>query len=213
MLIDGKKFTEIQDNNKSVVTFQRTIFENLKILIDSFEIGVIHDISFENEGEGIVHKMYTEPFTFSKNASGYTISFILTDVPQQDIDARDFNEIKPLIKECLQTASVETVKKYVAYLDKWKEGAKFTKGQRIAHEGVPYTVVSPLTAIKGKTPDKEPLLYENLLKPKKAEPWDGNKTYNKGDLVTAREIVFISKVDNNKGNEPGFGSTWDYYKN
>mgnify|MGYP000995402095 CR=1 FL=1 len=31
MLIDGKKFTEIPSNNKSVVTFQRAVFENLKI--------------------------------------------------------------------------------------------------------------------------------------------------------------------------------------
>ena len=45
MLIDGKKFTEVSSNNKSVVTFNRTIFENLKPLIDSFEVGVIHDIS------------------------------------------------------------------------------------------------------------------------------------------------------------------------
>lgn len=211
MLIDGKRFTEIQDNNKSIVTFQRTVFENLKLLIDSFEVGVIHDITFDNE-EGVIHKMYTDPMTFSKNDKGYTLSFILADVPQADIDAKNFNDVKPLIKECLQTASVDTVKKYIAFLDKWTEGAKYSKGQRIAHEGIPYTVVSPLTAIKGKTPDKEPLLYENLLKPKKVEPWDSKKTYNKGDLVTAREIVFISKVDNNKGNEPGFSNAWDYKK-
>lgn len=210
MIIDGKKFTEIQDTNKSVVTFQRTIFENLKILIDSFEVGVIHDISFD---DGIVRKMYTEPFTFSKNESGYTLSFILKDVPQQDIDARDFSEIKPLIKECLQTASVETVKKYVAYLDKWREGAKFTKGQRISYEGIPYIVAVTHTAVKGKSPDKEPLLYENMLQPRKVEPWDEKKTYNKGDLVTARNLVFISQLDNNKGNEPGFTNAWNYYKN
>lgn len=211
MIIDGKKFTEIQDSNKSVVTFQRKVFENLKPLIDSFEVGVIHEISFDDEN--VTHKMYTEPMTFSKSDDSYTISFILSDVPQKDIDAKNFNEVKPLVNDCLQTASVDTVKKYIAFLDKWTEGAKFTKGQRIAYEGVPYTVVSPLIAIKGKTPDKEPLLYENLLKPKKAEPWDSKKTYNKGDIVTAREIVFISKVDNNKGNEPGFGKAWDYYKN
>ena len=210
MIIDGKKFTEIQDTNKSVVTFQRTIFENLKILIDSFEVGVIHDISFDDD---IVRKMYTEPFTFSKNESGYTLSFILKDVPQQDIDARDFNEIKPLIKECLQTASVETVKKYVAYLDKWKEGTKFTKGQRISHNGIPYIVGANHTAVKGKTPDTEPLLYENMLQPRKVYPWDEKKTYNKGDLVTARNLVFISQLDNNKGNEPGFSNAWNYYKN
>lgn len=211
MLIDGLKFTEIPSGNKSVVTFQRKVFENLKLLIDSFEVGVIHEISFDDDN--ISHKMYTEPMTFSKNDEGYTISFILTDVPQQDIDARDFNEIKPLIKECLQTASVETVKKYVAYLDKWEVGAKFTKGQRISYNGIPYIVGANHTAVKGRTPDTEPLLYEDMTKPKRAEKWDEKKTYNKGDLAIAREIVFISKIDNNKGNEPGFTNAWDYYKN
>lgn len=211
MLIDGLKFTEIPSGNKSVVTFQRKVFENLKLLIDSFEVGVIHEISFDDDN--ISHKMYTEPMTFSKNDEGYTISFILTDVPQQDIDARDFNEIKPLIKECLQTASVETVKKYVAYLDKWEVGTKFTKGQRISHNGIPYIVGANHTAVKGRTPDTEPLLYEDMTKPKRAEKWDEKRTYNKGDLAIAREIVFISKIDNNKGNEPGFGNAWDYYRN
>lgn len=211
MFIDGKKFTEIQDSNKSVVTFQRKIFENLKILIDSFEVGVIHDISFDDEN--VTYKMYTDPFTFSKNEDEYTLSFILKDVPQQDIDARNFNEIKPLIKECLQTASVETVKKYVAYLDKWEVGAKFTKGQRISYNGIPYIVGTNHTAVKERTPDREPLLYEDMTKPKRAEKWDEKKAYNKGDIVIAREIAFISKIDNNKGNEPGFTNAWDYYRN
>ena len=83
MIIDGKKFTEIQDSNKSVVTFERKIFENLKPLIDSFEVGVIHNVSFD-EGN-TTFKMYTEPLTFSKSSTGYTLSFILTDVPQKDI--------------------------------------------------------------------------------------------------------------------------------
>ena len=211
MLIDGLKFTEIPSGNKSVVTFQRKVFENLKPLIDSFEIGVIHEISFDNEN--ITHKMYTEPMTFSKTKDGYMISFIMTDVPQADIDARDFNNVKPLVKECLQTASVDTVKKYIAYLDQWTVGLKFAKGQRISYEGIPYIVAATHTAVKGKSPDKEPLLYENMLQPRKVEPWDEKKTYNKGDLVTARGLVFISQVDNNKNNEPGFGSAWNYYKN
>lgn len=211
MLIDGLKFTEIPSGNKSVVTFQRKVFENLKPLIDSFEVGVIHEISFDDEN--ITHKMYTDPMTFSKNKEGYTLSFILTDVPQADIDARDFNNVKPLVKECLQTASVDTVKKYIAYLDQWKVDLKFAKGQRISYEGIPYIVVATHTAVKGKSPDKEPLLYENMLQPRKVEPWDEKKTYNKSDLAMARGLVFISQVDNNKGNEPGFSNAWDYYKN
>ena len=209
MLIDNKKFTEIPSNNKSVVTFQRAVFENLKILIDSFEVGVIHDVSFD---DGPTEKMYTEPMTFSKNDKGYTLSFILTDVPQKDIEANHYQEVRPLVNDVLQTASADVVKKYVSFLDQWRAGDKYKKGQRIGHNGTPYVVESEHTAVEGQTPDKTPLLYDDLTKEKKAEPWDEKKTYNKGDLAIARGIVFISKIDGNKGNEPGFGNAWDYKK-
>lgn len=211
MLIDGLKFTEIPSGNKSVVTFQRKVFENLKPLIDSFEVGVIHEISFDDEN--ITHKMYTEPMTFSKSDDSYTISFILSDVPQKDIDAKNFNDVKPLVNDCLQTASVEVVKKYISFLNVWAAGTRYKKGQRVSYKNVPYSVISDVTAEETKTPDVSEKLYENLLKKKQEiKPWDEKKTYNKGDLVIARGIVFISNINNNKGNEPGFGSTWDYYK-
>lgn len=211
MLIDGLKFTEIPSGNKSVVTFQRKVFENLKPLIDSFEIGVIHEISFDNEN--ITHKMYTEPMTFSKTKDGYMISFIMTDVPEKDIEAKNFKEVRPLVNDVLQTAGIETVKKYIAFLDDWNPNINYKKNQRIAFNGVPYSVVSDHTSKDGQTPDKTPLLYDNLTKEREAKPWDEKVTYNKGDLAIARGIVFVSKIDNNKGNEPGFGSAWDYYKN
>lgn len=211
MLIDGLKFTEIPSGNKSVVTFQRKVFENLKPLIDSFEVGVIHEISFDDEN--ITHKMYTEPMTFSKSDDSYTISFILTDVPQKDIDAKNFNEVKPLVNDCLQTASVEVVKKYISFLNVWTAGTRYKKGQRVSYKNVPYSVISDVTAEEAKTPDVSEKLYENMLKKKQEiKPWNEKTTYSKGDLVIARGIVFISNINNNKGNEPGFGSTWDYYK-
>lgn len=210
MIIDGKRFTEVESANKSVVTFNRTVFENLKILIDSFEVDVIHDISF---GDGnIIYKMYTEPLTFSKSATGYTISFILKDVPEKDIEANRYKEVRPLVNVILQTASADVVKKYVSFLDQWKAGEKYKKGQRIGYNSTPYTVESDHTAQDGQTPDKTPLLYDDLTKAREAKPWDEKKTYNKGDLAIARGIVFVSKIDNNKGNEPGFGSAWDYKK-
>ena len=209
MLIDGKKFTEVPSNNKSVVTFNRAVFENLKILIDSFEVGVIHDVSFD---DGPAIKMYTEPLTFSKSGTGYTLSFILTDVPEKDIEANHFKEVRPLVNDVLQTASADVAKKYVSFLDQWTSGEKYKKGQRIGYNGVPYAVESDHTAVEGQTPDKTPLLYDNLTKEREAKPWDEKKTYSKGDLVTARGIVFVSKIDGNKGNEPGFGSAWDYKK-
>nr|DAK40461.1 MAG TPA: Chitin oligosaccharide deacetylase [Caudoviricetes sp.] len=210
MLIDGLKFTEIPSGNKSVVTFQRKVFENLKPLIDSFEVGVIHEISFDDEN--IIHKMYTEPMTFSKTKDGYMISFILTDVPEKDIEANNFKEVRPLVNDVLQTASADVVKKYVSFLDQWTPGVKYKKGQRIGCNGTPYVVESEHIAVEGQTPENTPLLYEDMTKEKKAYPWDEKVTYNKGDLAIARGIVFVSKIDNNKGNEPGFGSAWDYKK-
>lgn len=211
MLIDGLKFTEIPSGNKSVVTFQRKVFENLKPLIDSFEVGVIHEISFDDEN--VTHKMYTEPMTFSKSDDSYTISFILSDVPQKDIDAKNFNDVKPLVNDCLQTASVEVVKKYLSFLNVWTAGTRYKKGQRVSYKNVPYSVISDVTAEEAKTPDVSEKLYENMLKKKQEiKPWNEKTTYSKGDLVIARGIVFISNINNNKGNEPGFGSTWDYYK-
>jgi hypothetical protein len=209
MLIDGKKFTEVPSNNKSVVTFNRTVFENLKILIDSFEVGVIHDVSFD---DGPTTKMYTEPLTFSKSGTGYTLSFILTDVPEKDIEANNFKEVRPLVNDVLQTASADVVKKYVSFLDQWTPGVKYKKGQRIGCNGTPYVVESEHIAVEGQTPENTPLLYEDMTKEKKAYPWDEKVTYNKGDLAIARGILFVSKIDNNKGNEPGFGSAWDYKK-
>ena len=211
MLIDGLKFTEIPSGNKSVVTFQRKVFENLKPLIDSFEVGVIHEISFDDEN--VTHKMYTEPMTFSKSDDSYTISFILSDVPQKDIEAKNFNEVKPLVNDCLQTASIEVVKKYISFLDVWTAGKRYKKGQRISYKNVPYSVISDITAEETKTPDVSEKLYENMLKKKQEiKPWNEKTTYSKGDLVIARGIVFISNIDNNKGNEPAFGNAWDYYK-
>ena len=200
MIIDGKKFTEIQDSNKSVVTFQRTIFENLKPLMDAFEVGVIHDISFD---DNVVHKMYTDPMTFSKNDKGYTLSFILTDVPQKDIDARAYDETKPLIKQYLQIADIATVYKYIKYLDKWTIGLKCQKDMRIAYNNVVYVSLSEHIAEEGKTPDKALGLYviakndgsENP-KPQYAN-WIKGKEYNAGDIVIHKGILWECTWNNN----------------
>lgn len=200
MLIDGKKFTEIQDNNKSVVTFQRTVFENLKPLMDAFEIGVIHDISFDGN---VVHKMYTDPMTFSKNESGYTLSFILTDVPQKDIEAKAYKDTLPLVKKYLQIADIATVYKYIAYLDKWTIGLKCQKDMRIGYNNVVYVSLSEHIAEEGKTPDKALGLYviakndgSGNPKPQYAN-WIKGKEYNAGDIVIHKGILWECTWNNN----------------
>lgn len=200
MIIDGKKFTEIPSDNKSVVTFQRTIFDNLKPLMDAFEIGVIHDISFDDNA---VHKIYTDPMTFSKNESGYTLSFILTDVPQKDIDARAYNETKPLIKQYLQIADIATVYKYIKYLDKWTAGEEYQKDMRIAHNGIVYVVLSKHIAEDGKTPDKALGLYVIAKNDGSGNPkpqyqnWVKGKEYNSGDVVIHKGILWECTWNNN----------------
>lgn len=222
MLIDGKKFTEIQDNNKSVVTFKRPAFENLKLLIDSFETGVIHDISFD---DNVAHKMYTDPMTFSKDKDGYTLSFILTDVPQADIDLAkqkaEAEAVSHFIALGLQNAEIKDVIKWSKFLDEWNAFKfPYKKGERFKYNGNPYEVVEVVISSEYNTPDKDDKHYKLLKasensqdKPKvEIKPWDEKTTYSKGDLAIARGIVFISKIDGNKGNEPGFGNAWDYHK-
>ncbi|MBF1113677.1 MAG: hypothetical protein HXL55_06030 [Solobacterium sp.] len=209
MIIDGNKFTETRDSNTNVVTFSRPNLNNLKIIIDSFTENEIHTISFD---DGVDRRMYVNPITFTKKDDAYCISYMLTEATEKDIESSKFKEVQPLVRDILQTASADVVKKYVTFLDQWKAGEKYKKGQRIGFNGTPFTVESDHTAQDGQTPDKEPLLYDDLTKEREAKPWDEKKTYSKGDLVIARGIVFVSKIDGNKGNEPGYGNAWDYKK-
>lgn len=222
MLIDGKKFTEIQDNNKSVVTFKRPAFDNLKLLIDSFETGVIHDISFD---DNVVHKMYTDTMSFSKDKDGYTLSFILTDAPQSEIDLAiqraETEAVARFIALGLQNAEIKDVIKWSKFLDDWNAFKfPYKKGERFKYNDNPYEVVEAVTSSEYNTPDKDDKHYkllqasENSLDKPKVEikQWDEKTTYSKGDLAIARGIVFVSKIDGNKGDEPGFGNAWDYKK-
>lgn len=200
MLVNNKKFTEIPSNNKSVVTFKRATFDNLKLLIDSFEEGIIHDVVFD--GDATVYKMYTDPMTFSKSKSGYTISFILTDVPLKDIQAKAYEETLPLVKQYLQVADTATVYKYIAYLDKWASGVKYTKDMRISYNNVVYVVLSEHVADSNKTPDKTIALYATVAKdgtkPKPAyQEYVKGKEYNKGDIVTYQGSLYECTWDNN----------------
>ena len=122
----------------------------------------------------------------------------------------------------LQNAEIKDVIKWAKFLEDWKPRKfPYKKGERFKHNGNPYEVIEAVTSDAINTPDKDSKHYKLLKeqensqdKPKvEIKPWDEKKTYNKGDLVIARGIVFISKIDGNKGNEPGFGSAWDYYKN
>nr|DAV85882.1 MAG TPA: hypothetical protein [Caudoviricetes sp.] len=121
----------------------------------------------------------------------------------------------------LQNAEIKDVIKWSKFLDDWNAFKfPYKKGERFKYKGNPYEVVEAVTSSEYNTPDKDSKHYKLLKasensqdKPKvDIKPWDEKTTYSNGDLAIARGIVFVSKIDNNKGNEPGFGNAWDYYK-
>lgn len=223
MIIDNKKFTEIPSNNKSVVTFKRSTFESLKLLVDSFEEDVIHDVIFD--GDENVYKMYTTPMNIAKDKDGYVLSFILTEASQSEIDLAkqkaEAEAVSHFIALGLQNAEIKDVIKWSKFLDDWNAFKfPYKKGERFRFKDNPYEVIEAVTSDATNTPDKDSKHYKMLKasensqdKPKvEINPWDEKHTYNKGDLAIARGIVFISKIDGNTGNEPGFGNAWDYKK-
>lgn len=122
----------------------------------------------------------------------------------------------------LQNAEIKDVIKWSKFLDDWNAFKfPYKKGERFKYKGNPYEVVEAVTSFETNTPDKDNKHYKLLKasensqdKPKvEIKAWDEKKTYSKGDLAIARGIVFVSKIDGNTGDEPGFGNAWDYYKN
>lgn len=155
----------------------------------------------------------------------YNITVFFDEVPQSEIDlAKERAEtevVARFIALGLQNAEIKDVIKWAKFLEDWKPRKfPYKKGERFKHNGNPYEVVEAVTSDAINTPDKDSKHYKLLKeqensqdKPKvEIKPWDENKTYNKGDLAIARGIVFVSKIDGNKGNEPGFGNAWDYKK-
>ena len=155
-----------------------------------------------------------------------TIWFDFEEVSQAEIDLAnqraETEAVAHFIALGLQNAEIKDVIKWAKFLEDWHpKKFPYKKGERFKHEGNPYEVVENVISSENSTPDKDSKHYKLLQasensqdKPKvEIKPWDEKKTYNKGDLAIARGIVFVSKIDNNKGNEPGFGTAWDYYKN
>lgn len=201
--------------------------EEIKMIIEDMAQENISGATVKDEpGLTKMGNLKLNSFSVDIKDGKYNITIFFDEVPQSEIDlAKERAETEAVARFIalgLQNAEIKDVIKWAKFLEDWKPRKfPYKKGERFKHNGNPYEVVEAVTSDTVNTPDKDSKHYKLLKeqensqdKPKvEIKPWDGNKTYNKGDLVTAREIVFISKVDNNKGNEPGFGSTWDYYKN
>lgn len=155
-----------------------------------------------------------------------SIRFSFDEVPQAEIDLAnqraETEAVAHFIALGLQNADVKDVIKWAKFLEDWHpKKFPYKKGERFKLNGNPYEVIEDVISSENNTPDKDTKHYKLLKeqensqdKPKvEIKPWDEKKTYNKGDLAIARGIVFISTIDGNKGNEPGFGTAWDYYKN
>ena len=154
-----------------------------------------------------------------------SIRFSFDEVPQAEIDLAnqraETEAVAHFIALGLQNADVKDVIKWAKFLEDWHpKKFPYKKGERFQLNGNPYEVIEDVISSENNTPDKDTKHYKLLKeqensqdKPKvEIKPWDEKHTYNKGDLAIARGIVFISTIDGNKGNEPGFGTTWDYYK-
>ena len=154
-----------------------------------------------------------------------TIRFEFEEISETELELAkqkaEAEAVSHFIALGLQNAEIKDVIKWVKFLDNWNAFKfPYKKGERFKYRGNPYEVIEAVISSENNTPDKDNKHYKLLKeqensqdKPKvDIKPWDGKTTYSKGDLAIARGIVFVSKIDNNKGNEPGFGTAWDYYK-
>ena len=201
--------------------------EEIKMIIEDMAQENISGATVKDEpGLTKMGNLKLNSFSVDFKDGKYNITIFFDEVPQSEIDlAKERAETEAVARFIalgLQNAEIKDVIKWAKFLEDWKPRKfPYKKGERFKHNGNPYEVIEAVTSDTVNTPDKDSKHYKLLKeqensqdKPKvEIKPWDEKKTYNKGDLAIARGIVFISKIDNNKGNEPGFGNAWDYYKN
>lgn len=200
--------------------------EDIKMIIEDMSQDNISGATVKDEpGLTKMGNLKLNSFSVDFKEGKYNITIFFDEVPQSEIDlAKERAETEAVARFIalgLQNAEIKDVIKWAKFLEDWKPRKfPYKKGERFKHNGNPYEVVEAVTSDAINTPDKDSKHYKLLKeqensqdKPKvEIKPWDEKKTYNKGDLAIARGIVFISSINNNKGNEPGFGNAWDYYK-
>lgn len=200
--------------------------EDIKMIIEDMTQENISGATVKDEpGLTKMGNLKMSSFSVDFKDGKYNITIFFDEVPQSEIDlAKERAEteaVSHFIALGLQNAEIKDVIKWAKFLEDWKPRKfPYKKGERFKFGGNPYEVVEAVTSSENSTPDKDDKHYKLLQasnnsqdKPKvDIKPWNEKTVYNKGDLVIARGIVFISRIDGNKGNEPGFGNAWDYYK-
>nr|DAF16418.1 MAG TPA: hypothetical protein [Caudoviricetes sp.] len=201
--------------------------EDIKMIIDDMQQDNISGAKVNNDQAlSQLGNLRLNSFSVDCLDKKYTIRVFFDEVSQAEIDLAnqraETEAVAHFIALGLQNAEIKDVIKWAKFLENWNSRKfPYKKGERFKYNGNPYEVVEAVTSSEYNTPDKDSKHYKLLKasensqdKPKvEINSWDEKKTYNKGDLAIARGIVFISNINNNKGNEPGFGNAWDYYKN
>lgn len=202
------------------------MLEEIKMIVEDMAQENISGATVKDEpGLTKMGNLKLNSFSVNFKDGKYNITIFFDEVPQSEIDlAKERAEteaVSHFISLGLQNAEIKDVIKWSKFLENWNSRKfPYKKGERFKYGGNPYEVVENVISSENSTPDKDDKHYKLLKesansqdKPKvEIKPWNENIVYNKGDLAIARGIVFISTIDGNKGNEPGFGNAWDYYK-
>lgn len=200
--------------------------EDIKMIIDDMQQDNISGAKVNNvQALSQLGNLRLNSFSVDCLDKKYTIRVFFDEVSQAEIDLAnqraETEAVAHFIALGLQNADVKDVIKWSKFLEDWHpKKFPYKKGERFKLNGNPYEVIEDVISSENNTPDKDTKHYKLLKaqengqdKPKvEIKPWDEKKTYNKGDLAITRGIVFVSKIDGNKGNEPGFGNAWDYKK-
>lgn len=229
-LKDGRNFkinSYQKDSFEMIIPFNKVYDTAVRMSQNNVSNARIIDSSIGNEN--VIYQFETVKMigfeTKVVDENNISIRFSFDEVPQAEIDLAnqraETEAVAHFIALGLQNADVKDVIKWAKFLEDWHpKKFPYKKGERFKLNGNPYEVIEDVISSENNTPDKDTKHYKLLKeqensqdKPKvDIKPWDEKKTYNKGDLVIARGIVFISNINNNKGNEPAFGNAWDYYK-
>ena len=230
-LKDGRNFkinSYQKDSFEMIIPFNKVY--DTAVLMSKNNVSNAKIIDSSTGKENVLYQFETVKMlgfeTKMVDENNISIRFSFDEVPQAEIDLAnqraETEAVAHFIALGLQNADVKDVIKWAKFLEDWHpKKFPYKKGERFKLNGNPYEVIEDVISSENNTPDKDTKHYKLLKeqensqdKPKvEIKPWDEKKTYNKGDLAIARGIVFISTIDGNKGNEPGFGTAWDYYKN
>ena len=229
-LNDGKTFEVLSYQKNSfelMIPFKRVY--DTAVLMNQNNVSNARIIDSSMGKETILYQFKAvKPLGFESNIidnDNITIRFSFEEISETELELAkqraEAEAVSRFIALGLQNAEIKDVIKWAKFLEDWHpKKFPYKKGERFKLNGNPYEVIEDVISSENNTPDKDTKHYKLLKeqensqdKPKvEIKPWDEKKTYNKGNLAIARGIVFVSTIDGNKGNEPGFGSAWDYYK-